>query len=171
MVKLADAWHRSLMVWWVFEVGGVTCRMDKNYNYSIAQTVEHLRRNEQKYQLCRAILSRSSCVFLFPAGQWKLAAATPAISTPKGKPIFFALAALCSRESPLRQFWKEYCIVSIAFQFFTPGHSFNNTVCNVFLLSSHAVCHSSLWDRYLAWKYQWSFGNWKKRAWEGLYCV
>lgn len=72
----------------------VACGVEKNDDYSVVQTAEHLRRNEQKYQFTRAILSRSSCFFLFPVGQCRLGATAPAISIPKGKPILFPLAAL-----------------------------------------------------------------------------
>lgn len=119
---------RSLMVQQILVVGDATRGVEKNDKCSTVLTVEHLRRNEQKYRLFREILIPSSCSPLFPLGQCRLVATTPAISTPKGKPILFPKAALWGRDSPFRQFWR--CIASTAFQFLTPGHSFNSPVCS-----------------------------------------
>lgn len=111
--------HRSLMVQQIPVVGDTTRGVEKNDKCSTVLTMEHLRRNEQKYRLFTEILIPSSCSPLFPLGQCRLVATTPAISTPKGKPILFPEAALWGRDSPFRQFWR--CIVSRAFQFLTPA--------------------------------------------------
>lgn len=104
---------RSLMVQQILVVGDATRGVEKNDKCSTVLTMEHLRRNEQKYRLFREILVQSSCSPLFPLGQCRLVATTSAISTPKGKPIPFPKAALWGRDSPFRQFWRR--IVSMAF--------------------------------------------------------